>query len=310
MDTALRRSIYTNLTLTLTVDLLKEHLLCRVVPLIFSVLHVHPTDTFEVLMRQAENHTNVFLRQSYRSLADEAAGAVGELFTAVGLFLTGSELGVDESVQRFFDALFPPVYGRLIQPALGGLSTGLAECVRSSRRELRPFGATPAVLTEQIVQSGLSGKLFLQALHLGIEVINTTDHLQMSRECKRALLKMHYCPFCQVEMKSGLISSTSVNATFFSFLSEGFNPVEALHGLLPERDAGLSGEHGGDRHPLEGVCPLAGGPVSADARTSGFRASAPGSSRAAPRCYWTCPEKCGAPLSPGQIIRGEGFTLV
>ncbi|TNM90981.1 hypothetical protein fugu_003270 [Takifugu bimaculatus] len=28
-------------------------------------------DTFEVLVKQAENHTNVFLRQSYRSLADE-----------------------------------------------------------------------------------------------------------------------------------------------------------------------------------------------------------------------------------------------
>lgn len=159
-------------------------------------------------MKQAENHTNVFLRQSYRSMADEAAGPVRELFTVIGLFLMGSELSIDESVQQFFDALFPPVYGRLIHPALGDLSTGFAECVRSSRRELRPFGATPAILTEQIVQSGVAGKLFLQALHLGLEVINTTDHLQMSRECKRALLKMHYCPFCQVQMNvSGLISS-------------------------------------------------------------------------------------------------------
>ncbi|XP_003969955.2 glypican-5a isoform X2 [Takifugu rubripes] len=154
-------------------------------------------DTFEVLVKQAENHTNVFLRQSYRSLADEAAGPVRELFTAIGLFLMGSEFNIDESVQRFFDALFPLVYGRLVDPALGDLSMGFAECVRSSRRDMRPFGATPAVLTEQIVQSGVTGKLFLQALHLGIEVINTTDHLQMSRECKRALLKMQYCPLCQ-----------------------------------------------------------------------------------------------------------------
>lgn len=172
-------------------------------------------------MRQAENHTNVFLRQSHRGVADEAAGAVRELFTAVGLFLTGSEPGVDELVRRFFDALFPPVYGRLVQPAPGGLSAGFAECVRTSRRELRPFGGAPAVLTEQIVQSGLAGKLFLQALHLGIEVINTTDHLQMSRECKRALLKMHYCPFCQVQTNSGLIfiDQKSINKSYFCFFS-------------------------------------------------------------------------------------------
>ncbi len=28
-------------------------------------------------------------------------------------------------------------------------------------------------------------------------MINTTDHLQLSRECKRGLLKMTYCPHCQ-----------------------------------------------------------------------------------------------------------------
>lgn len=151
-------------------------------------------------MKQAENQTNAVLRQSFRSTAAEAAGPVHDLFTVIGLFLTGSELSIDEPVQQFFDALFPPVYGRLVHPLLGDLSTGFAECVRSSRRAVRPFGATPAVLTAQIVQSGVAGKLFLQALHLGIEVINTTDHLQMSRECKRALLKMHYCPFCQVQM--------------------------------------------------------------------------------------------------------------
>lgn len=201
-------------------------------------------------MKQAENHTTVFLRRSYPSMANEAAGPVGELFTAVGLFLMGSELSIDESVQEFFDALFPPVYARLIHPALCELPAGFAECVRSSRRDVRPFGASPSILTEQIVQSGLAGKLFLQALHLGIEVINTTDHLQMSRECKRALLKMHYCPLCQVQ---GNVSSL-ISFTFFYvyqlmqshlFLSAGPNPVEALHGLLPERDAGLSGEHGG-----------------------------------------------------------------
>ncbi|XP_034536533.1 glypican-5a isoform X1 [Notolabrus celidotus] len=154
-------------------------------------------ETFEVLIRQAENHTNVILHESYRTMADQALGPVQELFTDIGLFLLGSELNVDELVQRFFDSLFPLVYSHLINPGLSDISSGYAECVRQSRRDVRPFGAAPSLLADQIARSGVSGKLLLQALHLGIEVINTTDHLQLSRECRRALLKMHYCPHCQ-----------------------------------------------------------------------------------------------------------------
>ncbi|KAM3625872.1 uncharacterized protein V6R79_018957 [Siganus canaliculatus] len=154
-------------------------------------------DTFEALMRQAENHTNVVLQDSYGNMADQAMGPVRELFTDIDLFLLGSELNVDEVVQRFFDALFPLVYNHLINPGLSDISAGYAECVRSSGRDVRPFGGAPGLLTDQITRSGVSGKLLRQALHLGIEVINTTDHLQLSRECRRALLKMHYCPHCQ-----------------------------------------------------------------------------------------------------------------
>ncbi|XP_042277591.1 glypican-5a [Thunnus albacares] len=154
-------------------------------------------ETFEVLMRQAENYTNAVLQDSYGNMADQAMGSVRELFTDISLFLLGSELNVDELVQRFFDALFPLVYNHLINPGLSDISPGYAECVRTSSRDVRPFGGTPGLLADQIARSGVSGKLLLQALHLGIEVINTTDHLQLSRECRRALLKMHYCPHCQ-----------------------------------------------------------------------------------------------------------------
>ncbi|XP_006780389.1 glypican-5a [Neolamprologus brichardi] len=154
-------------------------------------------ESFEALLWQAENYTITLFQDLYHSMADQAAGPVQELFTDISLFLLGSEFSVDELVQRFFDALFPLVYDHLISPSLGGVSLGHAECVRSLSRSVRPFGGVPGDLADQIARSGVSGKLLLQALHLGIEVINTTDHLQLSRECRRALLKMHYCPHCQ-----------------------------------------------------------------------------------------------------------------
>lgn len=154
-------------------------------------------EIFEQLMKQAENHTISVLQESYRSMADHTAEPVRELFTDIALYLLGSELSVEDMVQRLFDSLFPPVYNHLISPGPGDLSPAYAECLRGVRRDVKAFGQAPNILTDQIWRSGMSGKLLLQALHLGIEVINTTDHLQLSRECRRALLKMHYCPHCQ-----------------------------------------------------------------------------------------------------------------
>ncbi|CAL1603706.1 unnamed protein product [Knipowitschia caucasica] len=154
-------------------------------------------EIFEQLMKQAENHTVSVLKESFGNMADHSMEPVQELFTDIGLYLLGSEVSVDDMVQRFFDSLFPFVYNDLIHPGLSDTSPAYAECVRGARRDVRPFGQAPHILIDQISRSGTAGKLLLQALHLGIEVINTTDHLQLSRECRRALLKMHYCPHCQ-----------------------------------------------------------------------------------------------------------------
>lgn len=156
-------------------------------------------DTFEIVMLQAENFTTSVLLSTYRDMAVEASSAVRELFTDVSLFVLGAELSVDELVHRFFDALFPLIYDRLINPGLSPISPAYAECVRSARRGLGSitFGSAPSHMASQVSRAALPARVFLQALHLGVEVINTTDHLQLSRECKRALLRMNYCPHCQ-----------------------------------------------------------------------------------------------------------------
>ncbi|XP_018621101.1 glypican-5-like [Scleropages formosus] len=154
-------------------------------------------EMMENIIRQAENHTDALFRNTYRSMAFKAAELVRELFTDIALFVLGSELGAEDLVRRFFDGLFPLAYDRLLEPGLTEISAGYAECVRAVRQELRPFGAIPRQLAEQIGRSLLPGRIFLQALNLGIEVINTTDHLQYGKECRQALLKMLYCPHCQ-----------------------------------------------------------------------------------------------------------------
>ncbi|XP_039602254.1 glypican-5a [Polypterus senegalus] len=154
-------------------------------------------ETFETVIRQAENYTISLFRTTYRNMAAEASTAVKELFTDIGLFVLNSELSIEESVHRFFDALFPLVYNHLINPGLTDIAVDYSECLRMARKDLSPFGSIPKISVSQMVKSLVPSRIFLQALNLGIEVINTTDHLQYTKECHRALLKMQYCPHCQ-----------------------------------------------------------------------------------------------------------------
>ncbi|XP_071287095.1 glypican-5 isoform X12 [Agelaius tricolor] len=154
-------------------------------------------ETFEVLIRLAENYTSTLFCNAYRSMAAEAAVHVQEFFTDVGLFLFGTDASTEEFVNRFFDTLFPVVYNHVINPGLTDISLEYAECLRAARRDIRPFGNIPKKAIGQMGGSLLPSRAFLQALNLGVEVINTTDHLRFSRECSRALLRMQYCPHCQ-----------------------------------------------------------------------------------------------------------------
>ncbi|CAM4394658.1 unnamed protein product, partial [Caretta caretta] len=153
--------------------------------------------TFEMLITQAENYTSMLFCNTYRNMAVEAATAVQEFFTDVGLFVFGIDISTEELVNRFFDTLFPLVYNHLINPGLTDISLEYSECIRMSQRDISPFGNVPKIAMGQMGRSLLSSRTFLQALNLGIEVINTTDHLQFSKDCSRVLLRMQYCPHCQ-----------------------------------------------------------------------------------------------------------------
>ncbi|NXD15178.1 GPC5 protein, partial [Nothocercus nigrocapillus] len=154
-------------------------------------------ETFEMLIKLAENYTSTLFCNAYRNMAVEAATHIQEFFTDVGLFIFGTDVSTEGFVNRFFDTLFPIAYSHMIKPGLTDVSLEYAECLRMATRDIRPFGSIPAVVARQMERSLLPSRTFLQALNLGIEVINTTDHLHFSKDCSRALLRMQYCPHCQ-----------------------------------------------------------------------------------------------------------------
>ncbi|XP_032297934.1 glypican-5 isoform X7 [Coturnix japonica] len=154
-------------------------------------------ETFEMLIKLAENYTSTLFCNAYRNMAAEAATRVQEFFTDIALYIFGTDISTKECVNRFFDNLFPVVYNHMINPGLTDVTLEYAECLQMVRRDIRPFGDIPEKVIRQMGRSLLPSRNFLQALNLGIEVINTTDHLHFSKDCSRALLRMQYCPHCQ-----------------------------------------------------------------------------------------------------------------
>ncbi|XP_064422773.1 glypican-3 [Latimeria chalumnae] len=154
-------------------------------------------EAFEIVIRHAKNYTNTMFKNQYRNMAMETFGFVGKLFTDVSLYILGSDRNVNDIMNEFFDNLFPVVYSHLINPGFQEVSLDTVECLRRVRWDMKTFGNFPKLIITRMSKSLLATRVFLQALNLGIEVINTTDHLKFSKDCGRALLKMWYCSHCQ-----------------------------------------------------------------------------------------------------------------
>ncbi|XP_031975325.1 glypican-5-like isoform X4 [Corvus moneduloides] len=158
---------------------------------------VPTAEAFESLLRFAENRTSSLFETAYRPMAKEAAEPVKELFTDISLYILGAETTVESAVLRFFDSLFPLVYSRLINPGITDLSEDYTECLRLTRQDINPFGHYSKNMVTELSKSLWASRMLSQALSLGIEVINTTEHAALTKECSRALVKMQYCPHCQ-----------------------------------------------------------------------------------------------------------------
>lgn len=136
-------------------------------------------------------------KNNYPSLTPQAFEFVGEFFTDVSLYILGSDINVDDMVNELFDSLFPVIYTQLMNPGLPESALDINECLRGARRDLKVFGNFPKLIMTQVSKSLQVTRIFLQALNLGIEVINTTDHLKFSKDCGRMLTRMWYCSYCQ-----------------------------------------------------------------------------------------------------------------
>lgn len=146
------------------------------------------------MLRHGRNSTLAMLKSDFPGLGGGAQSSVGQLFLDMSFYILGSDSTVDHMVSLLYGHLFPLTYQRLLG---GSVSSASEECVRGAWKDSGAFGPYPKLMMTRLSRSLLATRVFLQALNLGIEVINTTDHLRPGRDCSRALLKLWYCPHCQ-----------------------------------------------------------------------------------------------------------------
>lgn len=103
-----------------------------------SFLSLFITETFEMLIRLAENYTSTLFCIAYRNMSAEATTRVLEFFTDVELFIFGTDVSTEKFVNRFSDTLFPVVYNHVINPGLTDISLEYAECLRMVTFPKRP----------------------------------------------------------------------------------------------------------------------------------------------------------------------------
>uniref|UniRef100_A0A3B4UFY6 Glypican-3 n=1 Tax=Seriola dumerili TaxID=41447 RepID=A0A3B4UFY6_SERDU len=175
---------------------------CQEVRTVFQSLHpgskwvpeTPVSEAFDLVLRHGRNSTLAMLKSEFPSLAGGAQSLVGQLFLDMSLYILGSDSTVDHMVAVLYGRLFPLAYRRLLG---GSVSSVSEECVRGAWKDSGAFGPYPKLMMTRLSRSLLATRVFLQALNLGIEVVNTTDHLRPSRDCSRALLRLWYCPHCQ-----------------------------------------------------------------------------------------------------------------
>ncbi|XP_067014631.2 glypican-5 [Anabrus simplex] len=160
------------------------------------------------LARQSENRTLALFSQVYQQTASLLKEPVEALYADILRYLSADwsstspftlgtgELSLEDSVASFFSRLFPLVYHRASPPHRRDFSEDYKSCLRATMGEVLPFGDIPRQLALSVGKTFEATRVLLQALALGVEVLNSTDALVLADECHVALLRMSYCGRC------------------------------------------------------------------------------------------------------------------
>ncbi|KAK9980108.1 hypothetical protein ABG768_013504 [Culter alburnus] len=210
-------------------------------------------DTFQSLISFSQNHLTSLFETAYSSLMSSISPHIVCLFTDLSRFLQGTgNVSVETAVHCFFDSLFPLVHTHIVNPGMAGSVGGdtsdgnqLGDCLRMTRQDVNPFGPHPKAMAKSLADALRAGRVLSLALGVGSEVMNITDTAELSKECTRALVRMHYCSHCRGLTLIRACSGYCLNVMrgCLASLSELHNPWRQYVTVLQDLTHMVAGAH-------------------------------------------------------------------
>ncbi|XP_077413635.1 glypican-5 isoform X1 [Vanacampus margaritifer] len=153
-------------------------------------------DMFQYLLSFSQGHLSSLLEGIYTPISRQALPHVNELFSSLSLYLRGANVTVETAVHHFFNDLFPLAYTRLINPGMRA-DPQMMDCLRLIRQDVNPFGPHPAFMAKELSEAMSVGRQLGLFLDEGLEVLNATEHIILTKDCVKGLVKMVYCSHCR-----------------------------------------------------------------------------------------------------------------
>ncbi|XP_031136986.1 glypican-5 isoform X2 [Sander lucioperca] len=205
-------------------------------------------DMFQYLLSFSQGHLSSLLEGTYSSLSRHALPHVNQLFSSLSLYLRGANVSMEVSVHQFFNNLFPLVYTRLINPGIDGsmmMGSEMGDCLRMIRQDVNPFGPHPAVMAQELAGALGAGRQLGLALEEGLEVMNATENVSMSKECVKGLVKMVYCSHCRglTLIKPCVGYCLNIMRGCLASVSELDQPWRRYTSLLEQLTHAMAGHH-------------------------------------------------------------------
>lgn len=160
---------------------------------------------------RSENKTAELFLKLFQGHSVHATDTINALYTDIRQYVLinssqdayeNSNTAISTSVSRFFANIFPLMYHRIGGTPDKDFTVEYKNCLKETMGKIKPFGTIPTQVAESLSKALAAARLLLQALGVGVEVLNATDTLIIAEngrgnaECHDALMRMSYCPKC------------------------------------------------------------------------------------------------------------------
>ncbi|XP_078234312.1 glypican-2 [Pogona vitticeps] len=200
-------------------------------------------DFFRELLTGAEQSLQAMFTRSYGRLYAQHTRLFQGLFVELRRHLQGARSGLDEALSDFWAQLLERMVP-LLNPQYS-FPEGYLECVGRQVDSLNAFGNSPRQLRVQVTRAFLAARAFVQGLVAGRDIVAQVVKLFPSGECRRAHMRLSYCPlcrgtpalkpcngFCLNVMKGCLASTTELDPEWERFLDALTQLAERLGGAF------------------------------------------------------------------------------